>query len=314
VTTPFLFELAGLLLGLIFGSFLNVCIARVPHGESVAKPGSRCPRCHTPIRWFDNIPVLSWLLLRGRCRACKALISWQYPAVELATGVWFAVAGLRLAEVYRPYLQGALTLPLNQLVSFTTEQISFAAFGFLLLGLLVMDWQTMLLPDVFTFSGIGFSFFLTCVQAFLLGPTEDQVILGAHHLRLASPGNVVDHGNVFLTGPEAMLGAWLAATIGAALILLAVRWIYKAIRHREGMGLGDVKLLALIGAFLGFWPAVLSLFVGVLLASGYAIVLLARGRAGATTRLAFGSFLAIGGLVAALVGDSLINSYEALLR
>ena len=90
--------------------------------------------------------------------------------------------------------------------------------------------------------------------------------VGAHHLRLASPGNVVDHGNVFLTGPENMLGTWLVATVGAAAILLVVRGLYKVVRHREGMGLGDVKLLAMIGAFLGFWPAVLSLFLGVVLA------------------------------------------------
>lgn len=311
VTTLLLFELTGLLLGLLFGSFLNVCITRLPRGESVVKPRSRCPKCAAPIRWYDNLPVASWLLLRGRCRDCKASISWQYPMVEILLALWFLIAGDHLGRLYANH---DLALPLNQLASATIEQIAFAVLGFLLIGLMVMDWQTHLLPDAFTFTGIALSFFLVSMEAFLLGPTEDQVILGAHHIRLASPGNVVDHGNVFLTGPENMLGSWLVATIGAAMILLVIRWLYKAVRHREGMGLGDVKLLAMIAAFLGFWPAVLSLFLGVLLASGYAIMLLFRGKAGAATRLAFGSFLSIGGLITALAGSYLIDSYKGLLR
>nr|WP_218892225.1 A24 family peptidase [Granulicella arctica] len=305
-----LFEIIGLLLGLLFGSFLNVCIARIPHSESIVKPRSRCPHCGKSIRWHDNIPVLSWLLLRGRCRECKAAISSQYPLVELATGIWFSIAGAHLARLYAIPGDAAF----NQLASATVAQILFIILGFLLIGLMVMDWQTQLLPDVFTFTGIAISFFLTCVQAFFLGPTEDRVILGAHHIRLASPGNVIDHGNVFFTGPENMINSWLFATVGAASILLLIRWLYKAIRHREGMGLGDVKLLALIAAFLGFWPAVLSLFLGVLLASSYAVILLIRGRAGATTRLAFGSFLCLGGLITALVGNRILETYEAFLR
>jgi len=311
VTTLLAFESAGLLLGLIFGSFMNVCIARVPRGESVAKPRSRCPECVTPIHWFDNLPVLSWLLLRGRCRDCKAAISWHYPAVEILTGLWFLMAGDHLGRLYA---SRKVALPLNQLASATTEQVAFAVLGFLLIGLMVMDWQTYLLPDVFTFTGIAISFVLVSMQAFLLGPTEDQIILGAHHIRLASPGNVVDHGNVFLTGPENMLGSWLVATAGAAMILLVIRWLYKVVRHREGMGLGDVKLLAMTAAFLGFWPAVLSLFLGVLLASGYAVFLLVRRRAGAATRLAFGSFLCAGGLITALFGNHVIDVYSELIR
>ena len=310
MTTPLVFEITALLLGLLFGSFLNVCIARLPRHESIVQPRSRCPACTAPIRWYDNVPVLSWLLLQGRCRDCKAAISPHYPLVEILTALWFLIAGSHLARLYTT----GITLPLNQLASATTEQIAFAILGFLLIGLAVMDWQTHLLPDAFTFSGIAISFFLVCTEAFLLGPTEDQVILGAHHIRLSSPGNVIDHGNVFLTGPENMLGSWLAATLGAAAILLVIRWLYKALRHREGMGLGDVKLLAMIAAFLGFWPAVLSLFLGVLLASAYAILLLLRGRAKAVTELPFGSFLCTGGLISALIGSYLIESYKGFLR
>ncbi len=311
-TLPFYAGL-GLLLGLIFGSFLNVCIARLPRGESIVKPGSRCPKCGAALRWYDNIPVLSWILLRGRCRSCKASISLQYPLVEIALGLWFMAAGVTLWHIYNPASGHALTI--SQLASLTTEELAFAIVGFLLIGLAVMDWQTYLIPDAFTFTGIAISFLLVCIQAFFLTPTEDQVILDSSHaLRLSSPGSFVSQGNVFLTGPESVLGKWLLATIGSAMILLVVRWLYKLVRHREGMGMGDVKLLAMIGAFLGFWPAVLSLFLGVLLASVYAIILLARRKAGGATRLAFGTFLAVGGLVTALFGSHLIDTYQSFLR
>ncbi|WP_263385317.1 prepilin peptidase [Granulicella arctica] len=315
VNSPYLFEVAGLVLGLLLGSFLNVCISRVPQGESVVRPGSRCGSCGKAIRWYDNVPLLSWVVLRGRCRDCCAAISWRYPAVELAVGVWFAVQAGQLWEAFSFSLLSAGHMGTAfDVASQVILHVGLAVLGWLLIGLLVMDWQTMLLPDAFTFSGMGISFLLVCVQAVFLGPTEDQVILGAHHLRLASPGNVVDHGNVFLTGPENMLGTWLVATVGAAAILLMVRWLYKVVRHREGMGLGDVKLLAMMGAFLGFWPAVLSLFLGVVLASAYSIVLLVRRRAGGATRVPLGSFLAMGGLITALVGSHLIDTYKSFLR
>jgi leader peptidase (prepilin peptidase) / N-methyltransferase len=193
-------------------------------------------------------------------------------------------------------------------------QIGIAVLGFLLIGLMVMDWQTMTLPDAFTITGIAIGLFLVCTQAIFLGPNEDQVRLTKHSLHLTSPGGVTDNGNVFLTGPESLIFGRIAAICGAALLLLAIRWIYKAVRHREGMGLGDVKLLAMIAAFLGFWPAILSLFIGVFVASLYGVFLLIRGRAIATSKLPFGSFLCVGGLVAAVYGNRLIDMYIALLR
>jgi leader peptidase (prepilin peptidase) / N-methyltransferase len=193
-------------------------------------------------------------------------------------------------------------------------QIGIAILGFLLIGLMVMDWQTMILPDAFTLGGIAVALFLVCTQAIFLAPREDQVLLTKHSLHLTSPGGVVDSGNVFLTGAESLIFGRIAAICGAALLLLLIRWLYRAIRHREGMGLGDVKLIGMIAAFLGFWPAVLSLFVGTLAAAFYGVLLLARGRAGATSKLAFGSFLSIGGLVAALYGNRLIDMYIALLH
>jgi leader peptidase (prepilin peptidase)/N-methyltransferase len=202
----------------------------------------------------------------------------------------------------------------SQSLFYSLDVLGLAILGFLLIGLLVMDWQTMILPDAFTLGGIAIAFFLVCIQAIFLGPGEDEVHLTKHSLHLTSPGGVTDHGNLFLTGPESLIFGRIAAVCGAALVLLVIRWLYRAIRHREGMGLGDVKLIAMIAAFLGFWPAVLSLFVGTLAAAFYGAVLLARGRAVATSKLAFGSFLCVGGLVAALYGNRLIDSYIALLR
>ena len=190
-----------------------------------------------------------------------------------------------------------------------------AALGFLLLGLMVMDWQTGLLPDAFTFGGMAAAFFLLCSQAIVLGPGEGQVVLNSsRQLRLRSPGSFASQGNVFLTGPESLIFGRLAAVVGVALLLLAIRGIYKALRKRDGMGLGDVKMLAMIAAFLGFWPTILALFGGVLTAAGYSVALILRGRAGASTRIAFGSFLAIGGLFAAVIGQQIIAAYSLLLR
>jgi leader peptidase (prepilin peptidase) / N-methyltransferase len=332
-----MFELAAFLVGLLFGSFLNVCISRLPRHESIVSPGSHCPQCGKPIRWYDNIPVLSWILLQGRCRDCKTAIPLRYPLVELAVALWFAVVGktialywlIRRPEALLDYIDPShiphldpshiphlhyRQIPLSIFSGGLVEVIGIAILGFLLIGLMVTDWQTMTLPDTFTLIGIAIGLFLVCAQAVFLGPNEDQVRLTKHSLHLTSPGGVTDSGNLFLTGPESLIFGRIAAVCGAALLLLIIRWTYKAVRHREGMGLGDVKLIAMIAAFLGFWPAILSLFIGVLLASFYGAFLLIRGRAIATSKLPFGSFLCVGGLVAAMFGNRLIDMYIALLR
>jgi leader peptidase (prepilin peptidase) / N-methyltransferase len=323
VGTSGVIELAAFVVGLLFGSFLNVCISRLPRHESIVRPGSHCLSCEKPIRWYDNLPVLSWILLRGRCRDCKRSIPWRYPLIELAIAIWFAKVANPIQlywDVSRPEnaaVFAAFGLHWVPFSAFSQEiifAVGLAILGFLLIGLMVMDWQTMKLPDAFTLTGIAVGLFLVCVQAIFLGPNEDQVRLTKHSLHLTSPGGVTDNGNVFLTGPESLIFGRIAAVCGAALLLLLVRWVYKAVRHREGMGLGDVKLLAMIAAFLGFWPSILSLFIGVLLASLYAVFLLIRGRAIATLKLPFGSFLCVGGLVAAMFGNRLIDMYIALLR
>ena len=318
MTPLFLYEVIGFLFGLLFGSFLNVCISRIPRGKSIIHPRSRCPQCGAAIRWYDNIPVLSWLILRGRCRDCHESIPWRYPAVEIAVGLWFLyiVRAIRSAT-HLDLAIGVATLPpltSSQFTIYVLAMLGIAILGFLLIGLVVIDWQTFTLPDAFTLSGIAIGLFLVCTQAIFLGPNEDQVLLTKHSIHLSSPGGVTDAGNVFLTGPETLIFGRIAAICGAALLLLLIRWLYKAIRHREGMGLGDVKLIAMIAAFLGFTPAILALFIGVLLASLYGVWLVLQRKGGAATRLPFGSFLSAGGLIAALWGNTLIDSYLALFR
>ena len=303
----------GFLVGLLLGSFLNVCIVRVPRGQSVVRPGSRCVGCGHAVRWFDNVPVLSWCVLRGKCRDCGGGISWRYAAVELFTGLWFVPVAIRLLQ---PFIQFGVT---RQYHAYPTESYIFSGLGLGALGLFIIpliaiDWQIHRLPDAFTLGGMAAGLFLVCVQAIFLGPTDDQIVLNsAKQLRLSSPGSFASRGNVFLTGPEALIFGRLAAVCGAALILLLVRWGYKALRKREGMGLGDVKMLAMVAAFLGFWPAVLTLFLGVMLACVWAVGLMVRGRASAMTRLPFGSFLGVAGLFVGLFGDGVIGWYRGLL-
>jgi leader peptidase (prepilin peptidase)/N-methyltransferase len=312
---PLAFELPAFLLGLLFGSFLNVCISRLPDHRSISKPRSHCPQCEQTIRWYDNIPLLSWLILRAHCRHCKATIPWRYPIVELATAIWFWLPSLNLRAIYVEHRFWDFAPPLlGDEVAQIVTILAFSILGFLLIGLLVMDWQTYTLPDAFTLTGTAIGFFLVCAQAIFLGPGQDEIKLNPKHsLRMSSPGSFVTKGNVFLTGPEHLVFGRLAAIVGVALLLLAIRAIYKAVRHRDGLGMGDVKLLAMIAAFLGFWPAILALFVGVILTSAYGLTLMVRRQATATTRLPLGTFISIGGLVAALFGAPLIAWYSSLL-
>jgi len=313
VSTAGWFELVGFVVGLLFGSFLNVCISRLPEHESVVKPRSRCPACGHPIRWYDNVPVLSWVLLRAQCRDCGKRISWRYPVVELVTALWIWRAvdiGIGMW-----YFDCDFCVRSTFRAQMTLQTIAVAILGFLLIGLIVMDWQTQRLPDAFTLTGIAIGFVLTCVQAWFLAPGEGDIVLNTtHQLRMSSPGSFQSRGNVFMTGTEAMVLGRIAAILGAALILLVIRWTYKALRGQQGMGMGDVKLLAMIAAFLGFAGSLVAFAVGVLTACVYALALLATRRATAQSKLPFGSFLGIGGLFAAVLGERLVGWYVGLWR
>ncbi|MGA7155584.1 MAG: prepilin peptidase [Acidobacteriaceae bacterium] len=305
-TGPLVFELPAFLLGLLFGSFLNVCISRLPDHRSLSKPRSHCPNCLHTISWYDNIPLLSWILLRARCRHCKQRIPWRYPLVELAFALWLTFAARTAFPLLNP------NLSTNAFAATFIDAIAFALLGFFLIGLLVMDWQTHTLPDAFTLTGALLGFLLLCARAAFLAPHQYDLLLHGHN-PLTSVGGAVDNGNVVLTGPEHLvLGRLLAITL-AACILLFIRFAYQTLRHREGLGLGDVKLIAMIAAFLGFWLSGFALFFGVVLAATYAVTLIAQRRADAATRLPLGTFLAIGGLVAAILGAPVIAWYASLL-
>ncbi len=310
---PLLLELAVFLLGLLLGSFLNVCISRLPHHQSIATPPSHCPTCKAPIRPYDNIPLLSWLILRARCRHCKQKISWRYPAIELVTALWFLFVAIKLSALHVFTFTGQFTA--SQIADGYIDLLALAILGFLLIGLTVMDWQTHRLPDAFTLTGIAIALFLICTQAIFLAPNEADITLSTtHQLRMSSPGSMADQGNTFLTGPEHLIFGRLLAISAITLLVFAIRWTYRLLRHRDGLGLGDVKMLAMIAAFLGFWPTILTLFLATLLATLYALPLVLTRRATRLTRLPFGSFLGAAGLIASLTAAPIITWYTNLLR
>jgi leader peptidase (prepilin peptidase)/N-methyltransferase len=215
-------------LGLAFGSFLNVCIYRLPLDLSVITPGSACPKCKRTIAFYDNVPVLSWLLLRGRCRNCKTKISPRYMLVEVLTAILFAGC----------YAYFGLTL----------ATLKFCVFGFLLLGLIFTDAETKLLPDKLTLPGLA----LGLLFSFLV-PVHD---MASEFLPLALNLPVsADLASRLFSGLDSLLGAAVGASFiyGAGAVYL--RW-----RGAEGMGFGDVKLMAMVGAFLGIKLTIFTIF------------------------------------------------------
>ena len=231
---PFL-AFAIFVLGLAFGSFLNVCIYRLPLDLSVVKPRSACPSCKRPIASYDNLPVVSWLILRGRCRNCKTKISARYLFVELLTGALFLVC----------YAYFGLTL----------ATLKYCVFGFLILGLIFTDAETKLLPDKLTLPGLALGLLFS-----LLVPVHDmasQFLPGVLNLPISSDIS----GHLF-----SLVDSLLGAALGASFIYGAgaayLRW-----RGTEGMGFGDVKLMAMVGAFLGIKLTILTIFAASLAGS-----------------------------------------------
>lgn len=257
VQLSILLAIYAALLGLIVGSYLNVVIYRLPRGLSTVFPRSGCPSCGAPIRARDNFPVVSFLLLGGRCRACRAPISWRYPAIEATTSLLFVASFLR----FGPSL-GALAA---------------ALFCSLMIVLAMIDLEHLILPDRITLPGIAVGLAL---QPFL---------------------------------PWA---GWRQALIGAALgagILLAIWGLWYLIRREEGMGLGDVKMLALIGAFLGWKGVLVALFFSTLAGAAVGLALMRWGSLEMRSKLPFGTFLSLGGLVALFFGPPLADWYAGLL-
>ena len=235
-------------LGLCVGSFLNVVIARLPAGRSIVTPPSACPGCASPIAWYDNVPVLSFLLLRARCRQCRVAISWRYPLVELATAGLFALAAARTGFDAR--LLPALVL-CAALVAITG-----------------IDLDHQIIPDAITLPGVAFGF-------------AASLLVGQPH--------------------------WLESLIG--ILLGGGLFFVIIVVSRGGMGGGDMKLGAMLGAFLGWRMTLVAIMIAVLIGGVVAIGLLATGRRGRKQPVPFGPFLAIGGLTALFWGESLLRWY-----
>ncbi len=243
--------------GLLVGSFLNVCIYRLPRRESLNWPGSHCTSCDRPLSWYENIPLVSWLVLRGRCRTCHTPISPAYPIIEALTGLVFLAA----FDLY------ALTPLLAVRLLFACAMIV----------LFVIDLQHRILPNVITVPG---------------------VVVGLAASLWLPPG-------------------WLSSSLGLLLgggSLFLIGEVYYRTRGVEGMGMGDVKMLAMIGAFLG-WPLmVLTLILASFSGAVFGVAMIASGRGGAQAALPFGTFLAVGALVAAVTGQPIVDWYLGFYR
>ncbi len=262
--------LAGLF-GLLIGSFLNVCIYRLPRDLSVVTPRSHCPFCEHTIAWYDNVPLLSYAMLRGKCRHCQARIPIRYPIVELLTGACFFVCVLELG--------------------LTLSAAKYCTFSAILIALVFSDLEERILPDEFTKGGtvlgLGFAALVPVpgIWSLFWHPSRPWLVSLADSTFAA----------FFSAG-----GLWLVA------------FLYEKIRHREGMGLGDVKMVAMIGAFLGLQGVMLAIMAGSALGAvlGLAYIAIARKEA-ATYELPFGSFLGIAALLVGFYGEFVAHWWRA---
>ena len=283
------------LLGLAFGSFLNVCLSRWPEGESIVHPRSHCRSCGRTLAWWENVPLVSWLALRGRCRSCGAGISWRYPLVELAVGVlWALVASQSLLPVQN-------LVYLDSIIPRLIEIDAFHFFGdlvliWLLVALLFLDAEHLWLPNKLTFPGILLGFVYR-FSDFLL-----------NH-------NFVPQSHDAIPSVAGTLAIQALSIVAAASVILVTRWLYWLFRHREGVGLGDAKLMAMLAAWLGLEGALLSFVIGVVLGAVVAIGLLLAPsvrndqKRWAQTKLPLGTFLCVGGIVSTLWGEPIIHAY-----
>ena len=262
--------------GLIIGSFLNVCILRIPVEKSIVLPPSHCPSCGKPIKPYDNIPVISWLMLAGRCRKCKTRISAMYPMVELATGLLF--------------LACYLVFGLN------AEALKWAIFAALMIVLTVTDFRERILPDKVNFAGLGLGLLLSLFTR----PVDGTAPWLANHLFAYPPPEAA------LSFADALLGAGVAS----GLLWLVAEGYFRA-RGREGMGFGDVKMMAMAGAFLGVQRALLTILLGSLLGSLIGMAVIVIGRKGRDFELPFGTFLGAGAILVVFFGSPAIDWYRA---
>lgn len=246
--------LVGALFGAVIGSFLNVCIVRLPADQSVVSPPSRCPRCGKPVEWRDNIPIFSWILLGGKCRGCREPISILYPLVELATAVLWGVMAWRYG--------------------LSLEALKGALFGTLLLGIALTDAREYIIPNEFTYGGLAIGLILSAAG-----------------------------------GLSAVLAALVGAAVGFGILWLvgvAGRWAFK----EEAMGGGDIKMMAMVGSFVGWQGVLLTIFLGALAGTAIFLPLTLIGK---KKLVPFGVFLAIGAAVTYVIGPVIIDWYRRYL-
>jgi leader peptidase (prepilin peptidase)/N-methyltransferase len=290
----------AVLLGLAFGSFLNVCSSRMPEGESIVSPGSHCRSCGQHLRWYQNIPIASWIFLRGRCSNCGIAIGLRYPLVELAVAfTWAVIVRNAVSALLSPKMTTA-----------STSEILLTAAGnmvlcWLLILLATLDSEHLWLPDRLTLGGavLGVPFALVRFGVHWVWPITPHKLIESLEIRNNISFHVID---------------WLLGIVIAPLMILFVRWSYWIVRRREGIGLGDAKLMLLLGSWLGLAHSLLAFTVGVVLGTIFSLVLLVIPRARRDdaswlhNRIPLGTFLSIGGIFSALWGSSLIDEYLRL--
>jgi len=253
--------------GLVFGSFLNVVVHRVPRQESIVRPGSRCPSCGHELSAADNIPVISWLLLKGRCRYCRAPISARYPAGELLTAAVWMLAVLRRDQLVPPGTAGGEDWQL----------LAFLPFLWVLVALSLIDLEHKILPNKIVYPSVVIGVPLLAITA-AMGPGLDP---------------------------------WVRALLGG--VAGAAGFLIVALISPAGMGMGDVKLAGLIGLFLGYlgWGRlVVSFFAAFAIGAVVGIALMVAGKAGRKTAIPFGPFMALGAVISALAGQTLLDMYR----
>jgi len=272
--------LVAVLAGLLIGSFLNVCIFRLPRDLSVVRPRSFCPGCEKMIVWYDNIPLVSYLLLGGRCRHCKERIPLRYPVVEIAAAAAFGICVAALGP----------TLP----------AVKFCIFSAILITLIASDKEERILPDEFTLGGTVIGLVLA---AFVPMDRPDDLAFSSFFV----PATL---GWRWRSLVESAIGAGVASGM-----IWFVGWAYEKVRHREGLGFGDVKMIAMIGAFLGLRGALLTLIAASLFGSigGLAFIFIA-GKDASTYELPFGSFLGLAALAVAMFGEVVVVWYSRFGR
>jgi leader peptidase (prepilin peptidase)/N-methyltransferase len=264
--TPYFFQLTLIfIVGLCLGSFLNVCLYRLPRHISLITPRSQCTDCGHPIAWYFNVPLLSFFLLKGRCHYCQSYIPWRYPLVELLTALlWVFVYDLSLKTVSPFWFF-----------------FFFSLFLFALIVATFIDLEFFLITDVVSLGGIPVGVLAAAVIPSLMGKTS-------------------------------MWGAATASffsSVGAGLLLWLIAFFGKIILKKETMGMGDIKLMAMIGAFLGIEKACLALFFGSVVGSLIGVLLILKGNAQWKSKIPFGPYLAIGALLALFFGDPFLMWY-----